>query len=359
MLLTRLSTPALVADADEMERNARAMDALLAGSSLKLRPHYKSHKCAALARRQIEAGAVGITCAKLSEAEDLADAGIEDVLIANEVTDGEKLLRLGLLAGKCRLTVCADDAENLRALSRAAAACGTRLAVLIEYEIGMRRCGVTEAEDYLALAKLTESLPGLEYAGIQAYAGHASHEPSEAKRAAITDANAEKLRSLIALLKSEGIEVRTVSGGSTGTAALKAKRGPWTELQAGSYLFSDTTYEKLENFPFRNSLFLLSSVCSVREGLTVLDAGVKSLGVEQDAPRILRPDGTPVECARTEANEEHLKLFGVKTALALGEKVFVVPGHCCSTVNLHDKIYLFRGEKVVDRLAVTARGCSR
>ena len=149
MLLTQLETPVLVADADIIEQNMEKMSEILDGKVLKLRPHYKSHKCAAIAHKQIEMGAVGITCAKLSEAEDLVDSGVENVLIANQVVDGEKLVKLAALAKKCRLTVCADDAENIKALSSAAVCAGATVHVYIEYDIGMKRCGVTDPEKYL------------------------------------------------------------------------------------------------------------------------------------------------------------------------------------------------------------------
>ena len=359
MLLTQLETPVLVADADIIEQNMEKMSEILDGKVLKLRPHYKSHKCAAIAHKQIEMGAVGITCAKLSEAEDLVDSGVENVLIANQVVDGEKLVKLAALAKKCRLTVCADDAENIKALSSAAVCAGATVHVYIEYDIGMKRCGVTDPEKYLELAKLADSLPGIEYDGIQAYAGNIAHEIPEEKRASVTAENAAKLKALIDLLSENGIKVNAVSGGSTGTSVIKAQQGVYTELQAGSYFFMDSTYGKLGNLPFKNSLFLMAGVCSKREGLTVLDAGVKSLGVEQDEPWVVKLDGTPVEFEKTEINEEHLKLWNPVTELAMGEKVLIIPGHCCSTVNLHNKIYLFRDGKVVDRLAVSARGCSR
>lgn len=358
MKLTQLETPVLVADLTLIEKNMETMNRVLSGSPLRLRPHFKSHKCAALAHKQIEKGAVGITCAKLSEAEDLCDSGIENILIANQIVDPAKIRRLAELAGKCRLTVCADDAENLRALSRAAENAGTLIHILVEYEIGMCRCGVTDRETYVKLAKLAEKLPGLSYEGIQAYAGHVSHMLTNEERKSYTDKNGEILRSLIRYLTENGIAVHTVSGGSTGTAVLKAAQGLYTELQAGSYFFMDVTYGKLD-IPFENSLFLLASVCSKRDGLTVLDAGVKSLGMDQGDPVCLTMDGTVVECVRMEVNEEHLKLFGPKKDLAPGEKVLLIPGHCCSTVNLHEKLYLFRGGKIVDRLPITSRGNSR
>lgn len=359
MLLTQLETPVLVADADIIQQNMDKMNEALEGKILKLRPHYKSHKCAAIAHKQMEMGAVGITCAKLSEAEDLVDSGIEDVLIANQIVDPEKLVKAAALAKKCRLTVCVDDADNAKALSQAAAAAGSTIHVYIEYEIGMNRCGVVEPEKYLELAKLVVALPGIEYEGIQAYAGHISHMITEDERVPMTADNAEKLRALIALLEENGINVNAVSGGSTGTSVIKAQQGLYTELQAGSYFFMDSTYGKLANIPFKQSLFLMATVCSKREGLNILDAGVKSLGVEQDDPWIIKLDGTPVECEKTGVNEEHLKIWNPVTDLEIGEKVLIIPGHCCSTVNLHDNIYLYRDGKVVDRLAVSARGHSK
>ena len=357
MLFTQLPTPSLVCNADIMDKNMQTMNALLAGTALRLRPHYKSNKCAAIARRQIELGAAGITCAKLSEAEDLADSGIEDILIANQIVDEEKLLRAAVLAGKCHLTVCIDSEENARALSAAAVSAGTTVYCLVEYEIGMQRCGVTDKNTYVRLAKLVSGLPGLDYQGIQAYAGHVSHMISEEEREKCTLENAARLRELIELLQEEGISVHTVSGGSTGTSVLKAREGLYTELQAGSYFFMDSTYNKL-GLPFENSLFLLATVISRRPGLTILDCGVKSIGVDQDAPEVFRLDGTRID-ARIDVNEEHMKLFDPSAELAPGEKVLIIPGHCCSTVNLHEKIYLFRGEKVTGRLQITARGCSR
>ena len=151
MKLSGLPTPALILDAHKFKANAEKMRALLVGTTLRLRPHYKSHKCAAIAKWQVANGAIGMTCAKLSEAEDLCDAGIEDILIANQIVDPAKIRRLADLAGNCRLTVCVDDADNITAISRAAAACGSTVHCLIEYDIGMERCGVTEAEEVLKL----------------------------------------------------------------------------------------------------------------------------------------------------------------------------------------------------------------
>ena len=353
MKISGLATPALILDVRALEENMAAMDRILAGSSLKLRPHYKSHKCAAIAKRQIQAGAIGMTCAKLSEAEDLCDIGVEDILIANQIVDGAKIRRLADLAKNCRLTLCVDQAENIAALSAAAKNCGATIHCLIEFDIGMERCGVVTKEEVLTLAKQILASDNLEFDGIQAYAGHISHVVDLQTRKDMTDANYKKLKELLGYLAENGVTVKTVSGGSTGTAQIKAMEGLYTELQAGSYLFLDATYRQL-NLPFQNSLYLLTTVVSTREGLTVVDAGVKTCGVDQGMPA--------PECGQVQKivdSEEHFQLHGYTESVQVGEKLRLIPAHCCSTVNLHDKIYLVDGDQVIDRLLVTARGIGK
>ena len=351
MILEKITTPALVVDEEIYEKNKRTMVSLLEGKKIRLRPHYKSHKCSDIALEQIKNGAVGMTCAKLSEALDLADAGVENILIANQVVDEEKLSRLAWLAGVCRLTVCVDNEKNIRDISRYAVLSGNTVHCLIEYDIGMERCGVTTHAEVLTLARLIGSLEGVELDGIQAYAGHMSHEISVEARESITNERMADLKALISLLEENGIPVHTLSGGSTGTALQKTRHDFYTELQAGSYLFMDSTY-RLPDTPFESSLFVLATVVSVRDGLAVVDAGVKSCGVDQGMPV---PVGFDVE--KIVASEEHFQLHKPSRKLRLGDKVLLVPGHCCSTVNLHDRLYFFRDGKVTRRVPVTARGC--
>lgn len=353
MKTEQISTPALVVDEAVYEENKKRMASLLEGKNIRLRPHFKSHKCSDIAREQIDSGAVGMTCAKLSEAQELVDAGIENILIANQITDKEKISRLVQLAGMCRLTVCVDDIENVRMISKYASLTGNTVHCLVEYDIGMERCGVTAHNEVVALAKGIIALDCVEFEGIQAYAGHMSHEMSVEARQKATDCKMEDLKELIAELKKEGIEVKTLSGGSTGTALQKIKYDFYTELQAGSYLFMDSTY-RLPDTPFENSLFILTTVVSVRDGLAVVDAGVKSCGVDQGMP-------VPVDfdVEKIVASEEHFQLHHPTKDLKIGDKVLLIPGHCCSTVNLHEKIYFFKDGKVTRRVPVTARGCFR
>lgn len=351
MTVNNIPTPALIVDKAIFEKNAERMTELLKDSSLSLRPHYKSHKCAAIAHKQIEDGAVGMTCAKLDEAIDLCDSGIDDILIANQITDKQKISRLAHLANACRLTVCVDSEDNVDELSRAAVLAGSTIYCFIEFEIGMQRCGVKTKEEVAALALYINSCPNLVFDGVQAYAGHLSHTVSESERLEKTQANTAKIKELLAYLDEKSLHARVLSGGSTGTSKIKAEEGLYNELQAGSYLFMDSTY-KLLGLPFENSLFILSTVVSVSDNLVVVDAGVKSCGVDQGMPQ---PVGFTV--SHIVDSEEHLQLHHPSKKLKIGDKVLLIPAHCCSTVNLHDRIYLVDGEKVVDRISVTARGC--
>ncbi len=349
MQYNKLETPALIVDEIVLKQNMQAMNKILEGTGLKLRPHYKSHKCAAVAKMQMESGAIGMTCSKLCELEDLIDIGIEDVLVANQIVDKKKIARVAQLAGDCRITVCVDSEENIRDLSSAALQAGNTLHCLVEYDIGMERCGVVKQEQVLSLAKSIIEAPNLEFDGLQAYAGHISHIVDKEERIAKTDFNHRKLKRLISYLKNNGIEVKTVSGGSTGTAEIKAMKGLYTELQAGSYLFMDATYRDLE-LPFKNSLFIVTEVISSRDGITVVDAGVKTCGVDQ---------GMPAVCSygvkKTVASEEHFQLHKMSAEVKPGQRILLIPGHCCSTINLHKKMYLVRYGKVIDRLLITGR----
>lgn len=353
MKVINIDTPALIIEKNIFMENAKKMNRLLEGSNLKLRPHYKSHKCATIAHLQMSMGAKGMTCAKLSEAIDLVDCGIEDILIANQITDKKKISRIAELAGNCHLTVCVDSIANIKDLSEAAVYCGSIIHCLVEYEIGMQRCGVTSKEEVLQLVNEIEKAENLTFDGIQAYAGHISHIVSKDERITETKANFEKLKELLEYLKQNGKTVNIVSGGSTGTAEIKVKEGLYNELQAGSYLFMDNTYKDLD-LPFENSLFILTTVVSKRDGLTVVDAGVKTCGVDQGMPGIV--DNKAREIV---ASEEHFQLHGLENSLNPGDKIKLIPGHCCSTVNLFDKIYVIDGDKVVDRIPVTARGMGK
>ena len=350
MKLAQIETPVLILEKSVFEENRRTMQKLLEKTNMVLRPHYKSHKCPTIAKLQLQDGAKGITCAKLSEAEDLAQCGVEDILIANEVVQPEKLGRLAVLAKKCRLSICVDMAENVLALERAMAAQDATLYCLVEYDIGMHRCGVESHEDALALAVLVDAQPHLRFEGIQAYAGHMAHEKDLAKRQAASDAIEKDLQELKAKLEEIGLAPREISGGSTGTVETKPGNSVYTEMQCGSYIFMDRAYGEVGP-GFKNALFLLTTVMSVREDRIVTDGGAKTLGLDQGLPIVVGYEDT-----RIALSEEHGRLDVEKHGLGLNEKLRYIPGHCCTTVNCHDRIYLVDGEDVVDIWNVTSRG---
>ncbi len=353
MNVRQIETPALILDFDRFEENIRIMKDFTDANGIRLRPHYKSHKCAWIARRQIEAGAKGITCATLSEAEDLARAGIEDILIANVVPQSWKVSRIAALAGRCRLGICVDNPENIRALSAAAVFAGTTVHVLIEYDVGMKRCGVLEPGEFLELAKLVDSSPNLVFEGIQAYAGQLSHEEDYEKRKAASAWVERRLRELKNHVEAAGLRIAEVSGTSTGTVEFRFRDSVYTELQAGSYIFMDKAYGRL-NLKFGNALFLLTQVLSVvgKERI-VACGGLKSVAVDQSLPAFAEYPDMPVRLS-----EEHCTLGFVPEGIKVGDMLRLIPGHCCTTVNLHDHIYLVRGDKVLDRLEVVSRGKS-
>jgi D-serine deaminase-like pyridoxal phosphate-dependent protein len=359
MPLAEVDTPALLLDLDAFERNLDRMDAALAGGTISLRPHAKSHKCPEIALRQIKRGAVGVCCQKVSEAEAMVDGGVADVLIANEVVGGAKLKRLVALAKRARVAVCADDAGNVAALDEAAREAGVKLDVLVEINVGANRCGVEPGEPSLRLAQAISHSRNLRFAGLQAYQGAAQHlRKVEDRRAAIYAACAQ-VRETTELLEDARIKCDKVTGAGTGTFLFEATSGVYHELQAGSYIFMDADYAKNEwtesGIPrFEHSLFVWTTVMSSpAPNRAVVDAGLKASSVDSGMPRVADVEG--VEYVK--ASDEHgvLKLGG-KARLTLGEKLKLIPGHCDPTVNLYDHYVCMRGGRVEALWPITARG---
>lgn len=353
MRIEQIETPALILDLDVMERNMEAMDKLLEGSNARLRPHYKSSKCTAIAHMQMARGAKGITCAKLSEAEDLVLAGIPDILIANQVTEPSKIARLAYLAGCCRMTVCVDNSANIIDLQNAAAFQETIIHCLVEYDIGMNRCGVHSKEEFAMLAKQISTCPNLSFDGIQAYAGNLAHEEDATSREEESSKVEEKLSDLKKHLEEKGIPVKEVSGVSTGTVEFHIKDTVYTELQPGSYLFMDAAYRGV-GVKFEHSLFVLATVISCPKDAVITDAGLKSVSVDQRPPRFVG-----YESYEADMSEEHCAIYGKNLPQKMGDRMLLIPSHCCTTVNLYDHIYFVRRGEVVDRVQITGRGHSR
>ena len=351
MKIHNLETPALLLDKQAMLRNMEKMDGILAGTSMALYPHYKSHKCPAIAKFQLERGAKGITCAKLGEALDLQAAGVDNIVIANQIVQAEKLPKLASLAHKCRLTVCVDHAQNVLDLEQAMAQAGDgKLRVLVEYDVGMRRCGVSTHEEFLALAKLVSAQPHLIFEGIQAYAGQLSHEENAEKRFADVQRIEADVAALKAFCEQNGVKVGEICGGSTGFAHEKPKNTVYTQVQFGSYLFLDRSFLPLA-LQFEQALFVETTVLSVKPDRVVVDCGVKTMTMDQYPPYFPAfPE------AQLSFSEEHTTILVENADLKPGDKLRYVPGHCCTTINIFDRMYAIEGEEVVDCWQVTSRG---
>jgi len=357
--LDEVDTPALVLDLDALEGNLQRMADAAKESGVRLRPHAKSHKCAEIARAQIAAGAVGVCCQKVSEAEALVAGGVADVLVTNEIVGRRKTARLARLAREAKVAVLADDAGNVADLDAAARAEGVRLEVLIEIDVGAHRCGIEPGEPALALARRVASCRGLRFAGLHAYHGSAQHVRGPADRRAAIAAAAEKARLTKTLIENAGIACETVTGAGTGTFLLESASRVFNEIQPGSYVFMDADYNRNvweEGWPrFEQSLFVLATVMSVpAPERAVLDAGLKASSVDSGLPQVHQRPG--VEYVR--ASDEHgvLKIAAGAGAPKLGEKLLLVPGHCDPTVNLYDQFVCVRKGKVEALWAVSARG---
>lgn len=361
MPLEDVDTPALLIDLDAFERNLQRLATAVADGPVRLRPHAKTHKCPVIARRQMALGAVGVCCQKVSEAEAMVYGGVSNVLVTNEIVGAAKLRRLATLAQQAHLYVCADDPQNVADLNAVALAYHVTLPVLVEVDVGARRCGVAAGAPALALARQIDSSPGLRFAGLQAYHGSAQHIRDFAQRREAIASAVEQVHQTINLLQQSGLECELVTGAGTGTYQFEATSQIYNELQAGSYIFMDADYAKNlgpDGMPwqtFEHSLFLYTTVMSRPGGdWAVVDAGLKALSVDSGMPRVV--DLEHVEYSR--ASDEHgkLTLHDPASPLRVGDKIRLIPGHCDPTVNLYDWYVGIRNQRVEALWPITARG---
>ncbi len=360
-----LPTPALLLDLDAFEWNVSRMAEHLRRHGLAFRPHGKTHKCAEIARRLIRAGAVGCCAAKISEAEAFAREGIGGLLITTPVVGRDKIERAVRLARRRPDTIFSvDNPRNVADLDEAARAAGIRLNLAIDLHVG-RRTGVMPGEPALRLAEQIQSLRHVRLAGLQAYAGHASHVVGFERRRQVSREAMEQAVHTRRLLESKGIPCPLLSGGSTGTYNIDVEIPGITELQPGSFIFMDVDYNRIGGRDgdfygdFRNALTVLSTVISKPSADTaIVDAGLKAFSTDKPFPPECR---TRQGISYSFAGDEHgrLTLSGEARRLELGDRIeFVIP-HCDPTVNLYDRIYCVRGELVEACWRITARGMSQ
>jgi D-serine deaminase-like pyridoxal phosphate-dependent protein len=349
MSLENLDTPCVLIDVDRVEANLIRAQAYADAHGLKLRPHIKTHKLPRFARRQVELGAVGVTCQKLGEAEVMADAGVTDIFLPYNILGASKLARLRALADRVKISVTADSDIAIRGLSQAFAHSAQPLPVLIECDTGMGRCGVQTPEEALALAKIVAQSPGLVFAGLMTYPGAGKVEGSAAW---LSDA--------VDLLRREGLPPAIVSTGGTPDMWRASDVKVATEYRPGTYIYLDRyQVEKGAGALEDCALTVLATVISrPTPDRAVIDAGSKALTSDT-----LGLDGFGLVLGYPDAvirslSEEHgvIDLSRSARKPAIGERIRVVPNHACVVSNLFDEVTLVSGDAAVETIAVAARG---
>lgn len=361
MFVTDLETPSVVVDLDVMERNLARMADYCRSNNLRLRPHTKSHKVPALAKRQLAHGAHGITVAKIGEAEVMLDAGITDILIAYPIVGTAKAEKLADLATRADVTVALDSAEAAQSISAAANKTNVRVSVLVELDVGFHRCGVANEDEVLDLARKVADLPGLEFKGLMFFPGHL--QVLEKERAELRAAVNDFLQRSLAKLHAADLPVTIVSGGSTPTAREGHLFSGVNEIRPGMYIFNDRNMMGIGIASIEDcALSVVTTVVSTSvSGRAIVDAGSKTLSSD----RHLAGDGRGFGMVKTDPDAEleqlseehgHLNISKSSREYRVGERLAIIPNHVCSTVNMHNQIYGVRGERVETVWEVTGRG---
>ena len=346
-----LDSPQLLLDLDVLDANLHRMSEACSRRGVDLRVHFKSLKTGSLAQYLQANGVKRFLCAKLNEAEILADAGVADIFLANEIIGPHKLARLAALARRAQVRVCVDDADNVKEMAQAARRADVTLGVLVEVNVGMNRCGVEPGEPALALARQIQSEPGLRFVGLQGYDGHLQMllDPAERKQKCL--AGLERLIATRKQIEQAGIPVEVVTGAGTGTWEFASSYPGVTEIQPGSFLLMDCAYHAVRP-EFGCALTILATVISRGPGRYVLDAGSKAISKDFGTPAIKDHPGERV----LKLAEEHTLVETSDGPPRVGDKREVVPAHCCATMNLHRQVVAVRKGRVEALWPIEASG---
>ena len=341
MRKNEIDTPALILDLDVAEANIASMAQYFRARPQKLRPHFKTPKTPEIARRQLAAGAIGITVAKLGEAEVLARAGLGPLLLANQIAGAQKIDRFFAVARQVEIIATVESEFNVRELEEGAGRAGRGADAIIEVDTGMHRCGAESPEETIALARRIARGP-LRYRGIMGYEGHAVLIADREKREAAARDALTILSRHVAALRAAGFAPEIVSAGGTGTYDIAGAWPEVTEVQAGSYVFMDGTYRFVRPDLGQPALSLLTTVIARRGERAITDAGMKALSNEFGPPR---GKDLPIKAERL--SEEHGHLAAGRVELAAGMKLELIPSHGDTTINLHSEYYVVRGDEVI------------
>jgi D-serine deaminase-like pyridoxal phosphate-dependent protein len=357
-----LPTPALLIDLDIMERNLQALGSYMKGRPVSFRPHGKAHKSPAIGKLQLASGAKGLCAAKLGEADVLIRGGIRDVLITAEVVGRVKIERLmALLALTPDVKAVVDNEQNAIDLSNAALTSTRKLKVAIDVNVGQNRTGLSTPDEVVALAQVIAKQKGLELIGLQGYGGNNQHTVGFENRKARELASNERVVAARQALEKAGFAVQMVSVGGTGSYNIDADYPGVTEIQPGSYIFMDSHYNKIggrdkpEFSEFGNSLSVLTTVISrAVSGRAIVDAGGKALSTDESVPEPMDLTGATFGVAGDEYGS--LRLQNPSRELKVGDQVQIMPGHCDTTVNLHNVYFAVRNGAVEHVWPIEGRG---
>ncbi len=360
MTTSEIDTPALILSLDIYERNLDRMAALMKQNDKILRPHAKMHKAPSVALDQIRRGAVGVCCQKISEAEIMVEGGVNDVLITNEIVSRQKIARVAKLAHKAEIGICVDSESATLTLNEACARENVMVRVLIEIDVGGHRCGVTNTQEAVLLAKTITAASHLSFGGLQAYHGSAQHRRTVVERQTAVEGAAHIIDEAVKALKEAGIDCAIVTGGGTGTLVQDITCPQWTEHQCGSYAFMDADYGKNEytdddhGTGFEHSFFIKTQVMSkTRPDQVVCDAGLKAVASDSGNPIIA---GHEHLTYRMTSDEHGCINLSETDNIELGDELMLIPGHCDPNVNLYDWIVCVRDGIVEEVRPISARG---
>jgi D-serine deaminase-like pyridoxal phosphate-dependent protein len=350
---SEIDTPALLLYMDVVEKNILRMADFFQGKECKLRPHIKTHKLPLIARRQLAAGAIGITCAKLGEAMAFQDAGIGNILIANEVVGSTKIRALVRLMLRSEVMVCVDNLDNAEQLSAAAGEVRNKVAVLVEVNVGLNRCGVPPGKPALELVRRITRLKNLEFRGLMGYEGGLFIKEVEEKVRRCSESN-RLLVETRQLIEQDGFEVQIATAGGSNTYSLTGTYPGITDVQVGSYVTMDD-HSREYGMDYGQAVTVLSTVISRPEvGRAVIDAGKKSLSTDEGLP-VCVEEGIAV----SNLNEEHGHLSVTIPELRPGDKIEIIPRHGCTTIPLFDRYFVIRNDQVESVEPILARGASQ
>jgi D-serine deaminase-like pyridoxal phosphate-dependent protein len=347
-------TPALILDLPRVRSNLREMAERMSGLPAALRPHAKIHKNPNLGRMQIEAGAIGLTTATVWEASAMVEAGLSDILVANQVVGPVKTAELARLGSLARVLVAVDSARNADELSAAAEKAGSQIGVLLEFDVGLHRAGARTHEDALALAAHVERAPGLQLTGLFGYEGHCMLEPDREVRVTKARAANAALLELADEFERRGLPTEIIAGGGFGTWDITGANPRYTEIHAGSYIFTDAFHRNLVP-GFDVALTVLATVVSRTGQTAVIDCGRKSIGIDRTVPELVGEVGTiRFEHGEHFIHEEHTAIE-LTAEKAVGDTVELMPGYGPTTVNLYDCYYVVEHDRIVDVWPVCGR----